>query len=348
MNTPLTFGSLFAGIGGIDLGLERAGMRCAWQVEIDDYAQKILAKHWPDVARFRDVRDCGKHNLTPVDLVAGGFPCQDISAAGKRVGITGERSGLWKEFFRIICELRPRFVLVENVAALLYRGIDTVLADLASCGYDAQWQVLPAAAFGAPHIRERVFIVAYPGCDRRDGRQHEQEYPHLASQANTGTHGKEGPASDPTSNRWESRGAEQQGKICTERGDSSLADAAITRLPQWRLTGFAAHATQDATGMERQSQRCSTNVSNANRSRLAFGQVFGRDDAEELATFARDCSTGAGQWATEPGVRRVAHGVSHRVERLRGLGNAVVPQVAEYVGRCIMAAVEMEDDGRVA
>jgi len=157
-----TFGSLFSGIGGMDLGLERAGMKCAWQVEIDDYATRVLAKHWPAVPRFRDVRECGKHNLSAVDLIVGGFPCQDISNAGKRAGIEGERSGLWSEYYRIICELRPRYVLVENVAALLGRGMGRVLGDLASLGYDAEWSVLSACSMGAPHSRERVFLVAYP------------------------------------------------------------------------------------------------------------------------------------------------------------------------------------------
>lgn len=311
MNAP-TVGSLFAGIGGIDLGLERAGFTLAWQVEINEYCQKVLAKHWPDVTRHGDIRRCGGHNLAPVDLIAGGFPCQDISAAGKRTGISGERSGLWKEFFRIICELRPRFVLVENVAALLYRGIDVVLADLASCGYDAEWQVLSAAAFGAPHLRERVFIVAYPSCDRRDRWQHEQEYAHVAS------------APDP--------------RTIGQKGDAS--NAPITGLPQRGHAGFPANAAQSAAGMESQSERCRKTVSNASRERLAFGQIFGRDAAYELAALARDRSTGAGQWATESGIRRVAHGVPHRVERLRGLGNAVVPQCAEYVGRCIVTALE--------
>ena len=158
----LTFGSLFAGIGGFDLGLERAGMECRWQVEIDDYCQRVLAKHWPDVKRYGDVRNVGKHNLEPVDLICGGFPCQDISELGKRAGIQGRRSRLWAEFYRIICELRPRFVLVENVSDLLVRGMGAVLGDLARCGYDATWQLLPASAFGLPHLRERAFIVAYP------------------------------------------------------------------------------------------------------------------------------------------------------------------------------------------
>lgn len=163
----LTFISLFAGIGGIDLGLERAGMQCAAQVEIDEYATRVLAKHWPNVLRHRDVRTVGVHNLPRVDVIAGGFPCQDISNAGRRAGIDGERSGLWSEYARIICELRPRYVLVENVAALLYRGLDRVLGDLASIGYDAEWSMLSACALGAPHTRERVFIVAYPHSNRR-------------------------------------------------------------------------------------------------------------------------------------------------------------------------------------
>jgi DNA (cytosine-5)-methyltransferase 1 len=162
MTQPLKFGSLFSGIGGMDLGLERAGMECLWQVEIDEFCRKVLAKHWPNVARFNDVRECGKHNLEQVELIAGGFPCQDVSLAGPGAGLSGERSGLWFQMFRIICELRPRYVLVENVAALLNRGAGRVLADLASVGFNAEWEALRASSFGAPHRRERVFIVAYP------------------------------------------------------------------------------------------------------------------------------------------------------------------------------------------
>jgi len=229
----LLVGSLFSGIGGLDLGLERAGMHIAWQVEIDAYARRVLARHWPDVTRFRDVREVGAHHLSPVDLICGGFPCQDISDAGKKAGITGARSSLWKEFYRIVGELRPRYVLVENVAALTGRGLGVVLADLAACGYDAEWQCLPASAFGAPHERARLFIVAYA----------------------------------------------------------------------------------DGAG-------------------LALRQVFGPDAGAQLAAFKRGCGP---WWATEPAVGRMADGIPARVDRLRGLGNAVVPQVAEYIGRCILA-----------
>src|SRR5215471_10832235 len=118
----MTHGSLFAGIGGFDLGFERAGFKTIWQVEIDEYCRRVLERHFPGAERFADIRDCGKHNLKPVDVISGGFPCQDISNAGLRAGIDGERSGLWNDMQRIVGELCPRFVLVENVAALLVRG----------------------------------------------------------------------------------------------------------------------------------------------------------------------------------------------------------------------------------
>ncbi len=121
---------------------------------------------WPGVPVYHNVRDIHGQNVKPVDIVIGGFPCQDISCAGKGAGITGERSGLWSEYARILRELRPRYAVVENVKALLGRGLDRVLGDLAEIGYDAEWDVFPAAAFGAPHLRERVILVAYPGGDR--------------------------------------------------------------------------------------------------------------------------------------------------------------------------------------
>jgi DNA (cytosine-5)-methyltransferase 1 len=160
---PLTVGSLFAGIGGLDLGLERAGMRTVWQVEKDEYARRVLAKHWPDVRRHDDVCTFppGDPDDWRCDLICGGFPCQDISFAGFGGGLDGERSGLWREYARIVRELRPRYVLVENVAALLVRGLDVVLGALASLGYDAEWECLPASCFGFNHNRDRLFICAY-------------------------------------------------------------------------------------------------------------------------------------------------------------------------------------------
>ena len=161
----MTFGSLFAGIGGFDLGLERAGMECAWQVEIEDFPRRVLEAHWPGLYRPLDVCDVGGENLEPVDLICGGFPCQDLSVAGKRAGLAGERSGLFYEFARIIDGLAPRWVLIENVPGLLSsnggRDMGAVLGTLAELGYGYAYRVLDAQFFGVAQRRRRVFIV---GC----------------------------------------------------------------------------------------------------------------------------------------------------------------------------------------
>jgi hypothetical protein len=164
----MTVGSLFAGIGGFDLGFERAGCRVKWQVEINPFCQKVLAKHWPHVKRYSDVQRV-EAELGYVDIICGGFPCQDISLAGAGEGIDeGEQSGLWREYIRLVRLLRPRYILVENVTALLLRGVHRVLGDLAESGYDAEWDCLPASAFGAPHRRDRIWLVAYPRQERAE------------------------------------------------------------------------------------------------------------------------------------------------------------------------------------
>jgi DNA (cytosine-5)-methyltransferase 1 len=164
---------LFSGIGGFSLGLERAGMRTVAFCEIQPYPRAVLAMRWPGVPIYEDVRALTSERLAAdgiaVDVICGGFPCQDISNVGKRAGLAGERSGLWREYARLIDELRPNFVIVENVAALLERGIERVLGDLAACGYDAEWDVLPAGRFGAPHIRNRLYLVAYPQGNPKQG-----------------------------------------------------------------------------------------------------------------------------------------------------------------------------------
>ena len=235
----LTVGSLFSGIGGLELGLERAGMRTVWQVEKDEYCRRVLAKHWPDVQRFEDVRDVGAHNLPPVDLICGGFPCQDVSDAGKGAGLAGEKSGLWREFARIIRELRPKYALVENVTALTYRGLGSVLADLAERGYDAAWDTFPAGIFGAPHIRQRTFIL--------------------------------GVLSDSAAN---------------------IVHSLATVRTGWTM-GQDAHSRGSRAGT---------------------------------------------WWEAEPAVGRVDNGLPNGLHRRRGLGNAVVPQVAEFIGRLIVEA----------
>ena len=159
----LTIGSLFSGIGGLELGLERAGLGpTIWQVEIDPWCRSVLAKHWPDAKRFDDVRSVGAADLDRVDVICGGFPCQDISSANLRgEGLNGERSGLWREMLRIIREIAPRGVVIENIGSVWRRWVPVVRGELHSLGYASLPLRLSPAGFGAPHHRDRVFVVAY-------------------------------------------------------------------------------------------------------------------------------------------------------------------------------------------
>jgi len=236
--TELTVVSLFTGIGGLDLGLERAGMRVVAQSEIDPYCCRVLAKHWPDVPNLGDITTIDWSTVERPDLICGGYPCQPFSLTGLRAGADDDRDR-WPDFAIAIRELRPQWVLLENVAAHLSLGFDRTLTDLAALGFDADWSVVSACSMGAPHRRRRLFCVAHASSvGRRSGRD------------------------DP-------RGARQA------RGQQ--AHGSPTRRSSW--------------------------------------------------------------WATEPAVDRVAYGVPDRVDRARLIGNAVVPQVAEHVGRLIVEAV---------
>lgn len=163
----LTVGSLFSGIGGFDLGFEKAGMEIRWQVEIDEFCQKVLEQHWPNVERFDDIKNIQK--LPYVDLICGGFPCQPVSTCGRHKGDEDER-WLWPEFYRIVCMVKPKWIVVENVVGLLSAKngqlFGGILRDLAQSGYDAEWQVFSASQFGLPHIRKRLFLVAYSDSER--------------------------------------------------------------------------------------------------------------------------------------------------------------------------------------
>ncbi len=163
----ITIGSLFSGIGGFELGLERAipNSKTIWQCEQNKFARKVLQKHWPDVPIYDDIKEMKHGSIDIVDVICGGFPCQDISQAGKRKGIAnGERSGLWFEMLRIIDMVRPRIAIAENVTAITQkgRGMDIVLSSLSKIGYDVEWIDVRASDEGAPHKRERIFFVAYP------------------------------------------------------------------------------------------------------------------------------------------------------------------------------------------
>lgn len=236
-----TFGSLFAGIGGFDLGLERAGWECRWQVESSPFCRQVLERHWPDVPRYGDARTLEWEAIERVELLCAGFPCQPVSSAGNRRAEADDR-WLWPEVERAVCGLRPDWLLVENVPGLLVRGLGAVLGDLAALGYDAEWVCIPAAAVGAEHVRERVWIVAYPNSRRREVG-------------------------------WLS-------ELVWVEGESR-------RFPD----------------------RC--------RGQWQFA----------------DAPQGGAYWTAEPQVGRVADGFSGRVDRIRALGNAVVPQVAEWIGR---------------
>jgi DNA (cytosine-5)-methyltransferase 1 len=166
----IRIGSLFSGIGGFELGLERAipNSQTIWQVEQDKFCQKILKKHWPEAIIYDDVRNINKNNVESIDILCGGFPCQDISIAGNGKGIIKNetRSGLWWEMHRIIDELEPRIAIMENVPAITFRGGWDVVGSLAQIGYDCEWTIISARDFGACHVRERWFCVAYPNSER--------------------------------------------------------------------------------------------------------------------------------------------------------------------------------------
>lgn len=184
----LTIGSLFSGIGAFELGLMRAGLGpVLWQAETDEFCRSVLARHFPDARRYADVREVDRSAL-PVDVVCGGFPCQDLSFAGAGAGLDGERSGLWRELVRVAREVGPRYLVVENVSALLVRGLGTILGELAESGFDAGWDCVPAAAVGAPHRRDRLFLVAWRVSDpERDAvRERAERGDDLARSADAG------------------------------------------------------------------------------------------------------------------------------------------------------------------
>lgn len=177
MQQKLQVLDLFSGIGGFSLGLEATGhFETAAFCEIEKFPREVLRKHWPNVRCYDDVRKLSASKLAAdgitVDTICGGFPCQDVSLAGKGEGLDGKRSGLWSEIARLVGEIRPRFVIVENVSALLGRGLGRVLRDLAAIGYDAEWHCIPASYVGLRHIRDRVWIVAYPKRYSIQGRAH--------------------------------------------------------------------------------------------------------------------------------------------------------------------------------
>lgn len=157
--SKLTHGSLFSGIGGFELGAEMAGIETLWNCEIEKFQGEILKTKFPHAERYTDITKAV--GLGYVDIISGGFPCQDISVAGKREGIKGKRSGLWGEMYRIIWEVMPKYIIIENSPALVISGFEQVLCDLSKIGFNAEWQCISNYAFGYPHKRERLYLIAY-------------------------------------------------------------------------------------------------------------------------------------------------------------------------------------------
>jgi DNA (cytosine-5)-methyltransferase 1 len=329
------FGSLFSGIGGMDLGLERAGMECAWQVELDDYCTKVLNKHWPDVTKHKDVRDVGKHNLETVALVAGGFPCQPHSVAGKRKGADDDRN-LWPEFIRIIRALKPRYVLGENVPGIVTTYLDTVLSDLEGEGYSCTTFNIPACGFDAPHRRERVFIVAYTSVS---GNRSE-----VIGKKIERSKAKRSPSRSARSGSGDGKGRDVADANGTRTPQSKRSEPKMRRRPfnSGQDVGNTKKFRRDE-GKSKKSREYRKSKGKAGRSGSTLADTK-RNKSRGLCV--RQISPDAGTegngreeaswWSVEPNVGRVAHGIPSRVDRLRGLGNAVVPQVAQYIGERII------------
>lgn len=346
----MRIGSLFSGgCGGLELGLERAGVgHIVWQCEIDAAARRNLARHWPEVKQYTDVKEMNHGNTERVDVICGGFPCVDLSFAGKGAGLAGARSGLWFEYLRIVRELRPRFVVIENVPGLIVRGLDVVLSGLAESGYDAVWFTLRASDVGATHRRERLFVVAYrdgDGCeefgackpgDGRDVRREDGEGRAERHGDDAGRGEGVGHANGP---RLEGRSVRRCGRA-DERTlgatGSEVADAASLRrtgLPEiaggagaseceGRVCQFAGGGHEFPPGpgdhdgwreyLTRFPNRAPA-VPNAKGS-PSLNPVF----VESLQGFPEGWTQGT------------------RSERLKQLGNAVVPQCAGVVGHVLL------------
>lgn len=385
--------SLFSGIGGLDKGLEMAGMTIVAHSEIDPYCCEVLKKHWPDVPNLGDITKIDWNGVPPVDVICGGFPCTDVSVAGKQKGIKDDtRSGLWFYFRDAISVLRPRYAIIENVAGIFSsnhgRDFARVLSDLAEIGYDAEWACVSAASVGAHHKRERVFIVAYPrgrGCSESETGGKQQGRNEIVSSSEIPAHtqcNKYATLAIPHDSGRNPRGDTQEGCLQAEVGQAKATDEAGTRRklgagersePVAYPIRSGSNSGSDGTGRQTGSDfggRCETpTMADAIRSRSSEQGESGQplnpaQDSEGQADrsnhgcqheiehtgrifsaihrnpFWDDCDHIRGSDGTlravKPGVRLLADGVPKRVAKLKALGNAVVPQCAEYVGNAIM------------
>jgi DNA (cytosine-5)-methyltransferase 1 len=331
------FLSLFSGIGGFDLGLERAGMTCVGQVEWEPYCQAVLKHHWPHVKQMGDIRDVKEDSFGPVDLICGGFPCQPFSVAGKQRGKDDNRY-LWPEMFRVIRTYRPTWVLGENVPGIVKMALDQVLADLEGEGYAVQAFLIPACGVDAPHRRERVWIVAWNAQSHTGDTlsriwKRASAIPGRIREAESGT----GDVADAPGGENHGRGNLEEAtgsrlgiNATAVAGGEDVADAPIhgsdARLPepiQSRQAGWSEQLCGDVPHPGNQGLE--------EREKQPAQQKF-------QAAERGDCWPDEAEWFAKSGMGRLAHGLPNRVAQLRALGNAVVPQVVEEIGRCIMAA----------
>lgn len=290
--------SLFSGIGGIDLAAQWAGIETVAFVEIDPFCQKVLKKHWPNVPIFDDIRKLNKEALedagiTRIDIVAGGYPCQPFSTAGNRKGKDDDRH-LWPEMFRIVSELRPSWVIGENVAGHVTLGLDDVLTDLDSIGYSTQAFIIPAAGVGARHRRDRVFTVGYT----KYNGSFTSAFARVFNQAGNDNEERENATS-------------QFKRTSVGSCSENVADTEGERCGKaWK------HSQRPEERTSSSSYVCdSTSKGFPDRAAIAMGR------SKSIEKFKR-----SDWWAVEPGVGRVANGIPGRVDRLKALGNAVVPQ----------------------
>lgn len=344
--------ALFAGAGGGILGGHLLGWRTVCAVEIEPAARNMLLARqrdgilppfpiWDDVCTFDGTPWRGL-----VDVVSGGFPCQDISAAGKGAGITGERSGLWKEMHRIICEVRPRFAFMENSPMLTSRGLGTVLGDLAEIGYNAAWLVLGADDVGAPHVRKRIWILAADRLGGHTHSEHDEQVISVCRRENPDTHGickqaREQTAT-PHSNANGLQCAQQwrehaRPKVSLEGSPNGLEPGGEMAHPN----GFGRHALQHEIGEPCQTLGTPSELKSCGTSsrsgafpdpHLSGLQEQRLNEPTESELETAKCGH---WWSSEPAVGRVAHGVAHRVDRLRALGNGQVPLVAATAFRIL-------------
>ncbi|SFJ43941.1 DNA (cytosine-5)-methyltransferase 1 [Paenibacillus sp. UNC496MF] len=310
--------SLFSGIGGIDLACEWAGIETVAFCEKEPFPQRVLRKHWPSVPIYDDVCTLTKERLDAdgirtIDLIHGGYPCQPFSTAGKRKGKEDDRH-LWPEYFRLVQEIRPRWVVGENVAGHVSLGLDIVLADLESEGYTARSFIIPACGVNAPHRRERVFVVAHNEGGSNRGLSVGMD--DFFSKFVANSKGKRrGEAWKYQSERKKERASGSSEAI----SDPSSKGLSIGRQSEW-----AEISAETKSRMESESKRCSEVVSHSDGA--GFKEQHSSSITRKSRLFTRGTSSGWDHWAIEPNVGRVANGVLKRVDRLKSLGNAVVPQ----------------------